>query len=108
MKSGFDLVLGKHYNDGWFNEHSPIHNAAVCTRCHQRTATIHQLQKLVLAFGNITTKHCTIWTCSSCLHEEVVSISEKPKQKATKRNLSAIFAKLPKSVQSALLKGDLN
>ena len=100
---GFDLVLGHLYNDFWFNAAEPNHNAVCCSKCTGR-ATLHKLEKVVLAFGKVTIKTCIVYTCPVCLHEEIVEHREKT-QKATKQNFVRIFSKLPKPIQIALLGG---
>ena len=104
--NGFDLILGPHYNDGWYNQHEPLDNGPKCLKCSKRPTTIHQLQKQIFAFGNVITKLCVIYTCSICLHEVLaVAPYTKDKVKATKQNLTKLFAKLPKSIQTAILSG---
>jgi len=104
MSGGFDLVLGKLYNDFWFNASEPQHRAASCSKCGER-ATIHSLEKIVLAFGNMTVKSCVVHTCPCCLNEEIVKFHEPAPKKVTKKNLVSLFAKLPKSIQQQLLTG---
>ena len=100
---GFDLLLGKLYDDGWFNHEPPRHDVLTCRKCGD-AVTIHKLHKFVVAFGHITEKFTEVVTCPACLNEyEHPSYYQDKKRKATKRNLAAIFAKLPKSVQAALL-----
>ena len=101
---GFDLVLGKLYNDYWFNAAPPRHNSsALCEKC-TAPVTIHELEKYIFAFGKITTKYCTVVTCSSCLHEVQLESPKRPKAyQATKTNLVKLFSKLSKSVQQQLL-----
>lgn len=100
---GFDLILGHLYNDYWFNAASPRHNSLEeCSKCHA-SVTIHNLEKIVLAFGKMTIKTCTVYTCPRCLHEELIEHREAPKKPATKRNLTKLFAKLPKSIQQNIL-----
>ena len=103
---GFDLVLGRLYNDFWFNRAELQHNAAPCTKCGD-FVTLHRLEKLVFAFGKMTIKTCDVVTCPSCLHEELLYHKETPKKPATKRNLAALFAKLPKTIQVQILGGYL-
>lgn len=103
-KSGFDLVLGKLYNDFWFAARPIIHNSIHgCVKCHA-LVSVHDLEKLVFAFGKMTIKTCTVHTCPNCLHEvlAVPPTTSKPKP-ATKANLIKLFAKLPKTVQQQLL-----
>ena len=100
---GFDLVLGHLYNDFWFNRAEPQHNVSACSKCDSRV-TFHRLEKLVFAFGKMTVKTCDVVTCPSCLHE-VVSYHQVTKKPATKRNLAALFAKLPKTIQVQILGG---
>lgn len=102
---GFDLILGHLYNDGWFDESLPEDHIASCSKCYGQITRYH-LQKVILAFGHLITKHKVVWTCSECLHEELVEFHEKPPKKITKRNFERIFAKLPKSTQEQLLKGE--
>lgn len=103
---GFELVLGQLYNDFWFNEQSPNHNGPPCTKC-AATTTVHKLEKVMLAFGKLIVRNCTVHTCPNCLHELLHDYHERPK-KATKQNLVTIFSKLPKSVQATILmKGGL-
>lgn len=100
---GFDLVLGKLYNEGWFNFKSPDHNGGWCDNCKCYN-TLHHLHKFVFAFGNIIEKFTQVITCPSCLHEQQVdSHLKQKKQRATKVNLARIFSKLPKQVQQQLL-----
>lgn len=102
---GFDLILGAAYNDGWFNELPPLLTAhANCAKC-RAPVTVHKLQKVILAFGNLITKYQTIWTCPRCLHEELIHHFEPPPLKATKKNFVKIFSKLPKETQILLLGG---
>lgn len=101
---GFDLILGRLYNNFWFNRAPIDHAGPVCSKCNSQT-TLHKLEKLVLAFGKMTIKSCDVVTCPQCLHEALVDIAEKPKKPATKQNLTALFAKLPKSVQVQILGG---
>ena len=102
--SGFNLVLGNHYNDFWFNRQSPEHDSAVvCGNCKQSGVTIDRLEKLVQAFGKLITKTCTIYTCPYCLHEELADEKIVKSIPATKKNFISLFAKLPKSVQQKLL-----
>lgn len=106
VSGGFQLVLGHLYNDFWFNRAEPQHTYdRPCTKCLTRAITIHRLEKLVFAFGKMTVKNCDVWTCRACLNEEVNYHAEAPKKPATKRNLSKLFAKLPKSVQQQILGG---
>lgn len=102
---GFDLVLGHAYNDGWFNEASPLHQGPACHKC-MSPVTIFRLEKVILAFGKLITKHCTIIACPDCLHEELVEYREPNPVKATKKNFAKIFSKLPKEVQAKLLGGN--
>lgn len=100
---GFDLILGHLYNDFWFNRAPVDHNGPKCDKCHD-TTTLHRLEKLVFAFGRMIIKTCDVITCPSCLHE-VVSYHQSTKKPATKRNLAALFAKLPKTIQQQILGG---
>lgn len=100
---GFDLVLGDLYNDYWFNAAPPQHYAESCIKCNG-LVTKHSLEKYIFAFGKITTKYCTVFTCPDCLHEVALDSPKKPKaQQATKTNLVKLFSKLSKSVQQQLL-----
>src|SRR5688572_19317926 len=108
VSGGFDLVLGKLYNDFWFNAATPAHNSFEhCKKC-SGNITVHKLEKLVLAFGKMTTKNCIVHTCPTCLHEELIAMSTPLKKPATKANLVKLFAKLPKSIQIAILQGGQN
>ena len=101
---GFDLVLGRLYNNFWFNRAEPQHNAEVCSKC-DGLVTLHKLEKLIFAFGKMTIKTCDVVTCPICLHEQLIKTAEAPKKPATKRNLAALFAKLPKTIQQQILGG---
>lgn len=101
---GFDLVLGKLYNDFWFNRAEPDHKGPTCTKCFTVT-TLHHLEKLVFAFGKMTIKTCDVVTCPACLHEAIIHHTATPKKPATKRNLAKLFAKLPKTIQQQILGG---
>ena len=102
---GFDLVLGKLYNDFWFNAAPPNHwSNEQCSKCSTKV-TVHRLEKLVFAFGKMMTKYCIVHTCPQCLHEVLVTQPTtigKPKP-ATKANLVKLFSKLPKQVQQQIL-----
>lgn len=100
---GFDLVLGKLYNDGWYNFKPPFHNSENCPKCSS-PVTLHHLHKFVFAFGNVIEKFTRCTVCPSCLHERQLDTPKQEKrQKATKQNLAKIFSKLPKSVQQQIL-----
>lgn len=101
---GFDLILGKLYNDFWFNRAEPLHNSGKCAKC-KSSATLHRLEKLIFAFGKVTIKTCDVITCGVCLHEEIIHHAFTPKKPATKQNLAKLFAKLPKSIQQQILGG---
>ena len=102
---GFDLVLGKLYNEFWFNAAPPNHwSDSTCSKCSKHV-TVHRLEKLVFAFGKMMIKYCIVHTCPSCLHEVLITpptSKTKPKA-ATKANLVKLFAKLPKAVQQEIL-----
>jgi hypothetical protein len=100
---GFDLILGRLYNDFWFNRATPEHNSVVCCEKCNAAVTIHRLEKLVFAFGKMTIKTCDVHTCPICLNEVLMQHTESPQKPATKRNLVSLFSKLPKSVQQSLL-----
>lgn len=103
---GFDLLLGKYYNDFWFNAKMPNHEGPSCMKCHS-PLTVHELEKFIFAFGKITVKACVIHTCPECLHE-VLAIdpySTNKKVPSTRKNLVAIFAKLPLHMQKSILGG---
>ena len=100
---GFDLVLGKLYNDGWSNAIEPKHHLGICHKCSNIHVVNHQLEKYVFAFGKVTINTCTVRTCEICFHEEILAHKEPPPQKSTKQNLTKLFAKLPKSLQEKLL-----
>lgn len=101
---GFDLILGHLYNDFWFNRAEPQHNTGACSKCLS-PVTLHRLEKLVFAFGKMTIKTCEVFTCPTCLHEALIEHKARPKKPATKRNLAALFAKLPKTIQVEILGG---
>lgn len=101
---GFDLILGKLYNDFWFNRAPVDHHGPKCTKC-LTPVQLHKLEKLVFAFGKMTIKTCEVVTCPACLHEAIIHTGDKPKKPATKQNLAKLFAKLPKSIQVQILGG---
>lgn len=101
---GFNLVLGRLYEDRWFNRALINHHGPICSKCSSIT-TLHRLEKLMYAFGKMTIKTCDVITCSQCLEEAIINIAEKPKKPGTKRNLAAVFAKLPKTIQQQILGG---
>ena len=100
---GFDLVLGHLYNEFWFNRAEPQHAGPKCQKCLS-TTTLHSLEKLIFAFGKMTIKTCDVVACPTCLHE-VITSHQATKKPATKRNLTALFAKLPKTIQAQILGG---
>ena len=101
---GFDLILGRLYNDFWFNRAEPQYNTGACSKCNS-LITLHRLEKLVFAFDKMTIKTCDVVTCPTCLNEVLIEHKESPKKPATKRNLAALFAKLPKTIQQQILGG---
>ena len=99
---GFQLVLGLLYNEGYYNSRPPHHNSwRKCEKCDS-PVTIHDLEKMIFAFGKVILKRKIVLTCPDCLNEVDLYIVLPSKPKKEKTALQR-FQSLPKSEQLRLL-----
>jgi len=97
--TGFDLLIGQRYQEGWFREAVPYPASSnSCYQCNSTLVMIWPLQKQIQAFGHSITKHCQIHECLNCHHEWEVSVNKledvdfKPKKlKLNKFQLAALI-----------------
>lgn len=84
--SGFDLIIGPLYNDGWENDGiSQVEQQ--CEKCPNEQLELHKLTKKVFAFGMIITKRASVLACRNCCHEARLTSKEKKKLSNKKPSL---------------------
>ena len=106
--TGFDLLIGKHYQDHWFRDAEPLKVLSACPKCPATHRELWSLKKFIFAFGKIITKRKRFYVCLICLHEEeIFTAYERPKRqpKSEKKQLLQAFKSLTPAQQQKLLGG---
>ena len=102
--SGFELIIGPLFNEGWTNNGISIIEKQ-CEKCPSEQLELHKLKKFVFAFGQIIVKHISVLACRNCYHELEVSLPKSKLKKVKKENNLDKFMSLSKAEQDEVLKG---
>ena len=94
-KPTFAILLGPHYQNGWYRSEVPLENYAhQCGHCRSMWATLYPLDKQVYVpsevegeAGFYATKHCAIVHCEKCGGE--VEIEYKPQKLPKHKEVTA-------------------
>jgi hypothetical protein len=105
--SGFNLVIGRLYNEGWENAEGMATHVpnAVCKQCGDSAIYYFPLQKEVLHFGKAKIVHKQADACVTCLNEELMEkVKDKlPAQRRPETQAMREFKALSKEKQEELL-----
>ena len=102
--TGFDLLIGKYLNTGYFRAEEPTQTLSPCPKCSCPAREVWHLKQFIFAFGKVITKHKKFYTCQNCFHEAELSVTwEKPKAKSAKNQLLEAFKSLTPEQQKNLL-----
>ena len=106
--TGFDLLIGKYYQDTYFRADEPLTLQSPCPKCESAHRELFHLKKLIFAFGRIIIKHKQFYVCLNCLHEEELEAFPKTSSegsKSPKSRLLTAFKSLTPEQQKQLLGG---